>query len=37
MFRRKRQKYARFMDDALKIRSIKNMEMLKLGCCLPQP
>jgi len=25
MFRRKRQKHARFMDDALKTRSIKNI------------
>ena len=37
MFRRKRQKHARFMDNALKIRSIKNILMLKLGCCFPQP
>jgi len=23
------------MDDVLETRSIKNIEMLKLGCCLP--
>jgi len=25
------------MDDALKTKSIKNIQMLKLGCCFPQP
>ena len=37
MFRRKRQKHARFVYDALKTRSIKNIKMLKLGCCFPRP
>jgi len=30
LFRRKRQKHARFMDGALNTWSIKNIEMLKL-------
>jgi len=37
LFRRKRQKHACFKDGALKTRSIKNIEMLKLGWCLPIP
>jgi len=37
MFRKKRQKHARFMDDALKTRSIKNIKMLKLGWLLFSP
>jgi len=37
VFKRKRQKHARFMDDDLNTRSIKNTTMLILGCCFPQP
>jgi len=35
LFRRKRQKHARFMENALKTRSIKNISVLQLGCSLP--